>query len=171
MVRGRKPLAPGKSGVLAVAMKKLWALSLVDLRDALAASGSKPYIEMVLRFVVHLLLRKRPKVHTEEDTRPIALEEEVAKIIAALILRGMDSWVTSSQWAYQAGRSVGEAARLMAMILDEARETTGRAMLYKQEGPMPMARWTYRGWRTSSDAKGCNPRRRGGTKGTGSKCG
>ena len=78
-----------------------------------------------MRFVVHLPLRKRPKVYTEEDTRPIALQEEVAKIIAALILCEMNSWVASSQWAYQAGRSAGQAARLMAMILDEARETTG----------------------------------------------
>ena len=88
---------------------------------------------MVLRFVVHLLLRKWPKVYTEEDTRPIAPEEEVAKIIAALIMREMDSWVASSQWAYRAGRSAGKAARLMAMILDEARETTGRATLYKRD--------------------------------------
>ena len=88
---------------------------------------------MVLRFVVHLPLRKRPRVYTEEDTRLIALEEEVAKIIAALIMREMDSWVASSQWAYQAARSAGEAVRLMAMILDEARETTGRATLYKRD--------------------------------------
>ena len=120
-------------GMMAAAMKRLRALSLAVLRDATAASGCKPCIEMVLRFVVHLPLRKRPKVFTEEETRPIAPEDEVAKIIAALILREMDSWVASSQWAYQAGRSAGEAARLMAMILDEARETTGRATLYKRD--------------------------------------
>ena len=96
VVRGRKPSAPGKSGVLAAAMKKPRALSWATLRDAIAASGRKPYIEMFLRFVVHLSLRKRPKVYTEEHTRPIALEEEVAKIIATLILREMDSWVASS---------------------------------------------------------------------------
>ena len=50
---------------------------------------------------------------------------------AALILREMDSSVTS-QWAHHAGRSAGEAARLMAMIPDEARETTNRATLYKR---------------------------------------
>ena len=118
VLRGRKPSAPGKSDVLAAAMKKLRALSLVVMRDVIAASGSNLDIEMVLRFVVHLPLRKWPKVYTEEDTRPIELEEEVAKIIAALILREMDSWVMSSQWAYQAGHSVGEATHLMAMILD-----------------------------------------------------
>ena len=76
--------------------KKLRALSLAVLRDAIAAAGRKPYIEMVLRFVVHFPLRKRLKVYTEDDTRPIALEEEVAKIMGALILRETDSWVASS---------------------------------------------------------------------------
>ena len=90
VVRGWKPLDPGKSGVLAAAMKKLRALSLAVLRDAIAASGRKPYIEMVLRFVVHLPLCKHPKVYTQEDTRPIALEEEMAKILAALDVREMD---------------------------------------------------------------------------------
>ena len=104
VVWGRKPSAPGKSGVLAAAMKRLRAVSLAILRDAIAASGRKPYIEMLMRFVVHLPLRKRPKVFTKEDARPIVLEEEVAKTIAALILREMDSWVASSGWAYQAGR-------------------------------------------------------------------
>ena len=108
-------------------------MSLVVLRDAIVASGRKPYIEMVLRFVVHLPLCKWPKVYTEEDTRPIALEEEEAKIIAALILRDMDSWVASSQWAYQLGHSAGEVARLMAMISDEARDTTCRATMYKRD--------------------------------------
>ena len=59
-VHGERPEAPGKYGVLAAAMKKLRALSLVVLRDAIAASGCKPYIEMVLRLVVHLALRKQP---------------------------------------------------------------------------------------------------------------
>ena len=95
MVRGWKPSAPGKSGVLAAAMKKVRALSLAVLRDAIAALGCKLYIKMVLRFVVHLPLHKRPKVCTEEDTRPMALEEEMARIIAELILREMDSWVAS----------------------------------------------------------------------------
>ena len=133
MVRSRKTSAPGKSGMLAATMKQPRALSLAVLRDAIATSRTKPYIEMVLRFVVHLPLFTRPKVYREQDTRPIAMEEKVAKVIAALILREMDSSVTSSQWAYQAGRSAGEAARLMAMILDEARETTGWATLYKRD--------------------------------------
>ena len=97
VVRSQKPSALGKSGMVAAAMKQLSALSLAVLRDAIAASGSRPYIKMVVRFVVHLPVRKRPKVYTEEDTRPIALEEEVAKVIAVPILREMDSWVTSSQ--------------------------------------------------------------------------
>ena len=62
-------------------------------------SGRKPHIEMVLRFVVHLPLRKRSKVYTEEDTRPIG-PEEVAEIIVARILRKIDSWVASSKRAY-----------------------------------------------------------------------
>ena len=88
---------------------------------------------MVLRLVVHLLLPKRIKVYTHEDAGPIAPEEEVAKVIAALILREMKSGVTTSQWAYQAGSSAGEAARLIAMILDEAPETSERATLCKRD--------------------------------------
>ena len=152
-------------------MKKLRALSLVVLRDAIAATGRKPYIEMVLRFVVHLPLRKWPKVYTGEDTRPIALEEVVAKIIVALILREMDSWVALSQWAYLAGCSAGEAARLMVMILDEARETTGRATLYKRNRSNACGTVDLPGWHTSCGAKGCSQRRRDGTRGHRSKCG
>ena len=64
---------------------------LVVLRDAIAASGSKPYIETVLRFAVHLPRRKRHKVYREENTGPTSPEEYVAKIIAVPILREMDS--------------------------------------------------------------------------------
>ena len=84
----------------AAATMKLRALSLVVLRDPIAASGSKPYIEMVLPFVVHLPRRKLPEVYTERDRRPIPPEEEVAEMIAALIVREMDCWVTMLQWAY-----------------------------------------------------------------------
>ena len=97
MMQGCKPSALAKSGMLVAAMKKLRALSLVVLRDAITVSGSKPYIEMVLWSMVHLPLRKRSKMYMEEDTRPGgAPAEEVAKIIAALILRKMVSQVTSS---------------------------------------------------------------------------
>ena len=126
-------VGPRESGVLAAAVKRMRALSLAVIRDAIAASRRKPYIEMVLRFVVHLTLRKRPKVFNEEDTCPIGFEEEKAKILAALIVHEVDSLVASSPWAYQAGSSAREAGPLMAMILDEARETTSRATLYKRE--------------------------------------
>ena len=54
--------------------------------------------------MVHNPLRKRLKMHTKEDTRPIAVEAHVAKIIVALILLEMDSWVMSLEQAYMAGR-------------------------------------------------------------------
>ena len=85
---GKEPEAVGPGETWAAALKRLRAPSLAVLRDAMAASGSKPYIEMVMWFVVHLPLRKRPKVYTEEDTPSPVLEEEVAKAIAALILVG-----------------------------------------------------------------------------------
>ena len=77
--------------MLVAAMRRLRALPLALLRDAIAASGSRQYIEMVLRFVVPLLLRNQPQVYTEEATWPIAWEEEMAKVITATIVQEMDS--------------------------------------------------------------------------------
>ena len=36
--------------------------------------------------MAHLPIRKVPVVSTEEDTRPIALEEEVAKVLAIMVM-------------------------------------------------------------------------------------
>ena len=70
-----------------------------ELQHACNGHQETTGIEMVLRFVVHLSVSKRPKVYTEEDTRPVAPGEEVGRIIAALILRETDFWGSSSQWA------------------------------------------------------------------------
>ena len=52
----------------------------------MSRTGSLGYIELVLRFVLHVPVRKRPVVRTEEDTRPIAMEEEIAKLVAIMII-------------------------------------------------------------------------------------
>ena len=77
-VKAREPRAPGKSCMLTPAIKQL------------GPEGSRTraleYIEPVLRFVLHVPIRKRPVVRTEEDTRPIAIEEEIAKLLAIMII-------------------------------------------------------------------------------------
>ena len=60
---------------MAGAIKQLMAKWLSTLREAVNKTGSLPYIERVLRFVLHVPIRKRPVVPTEEDTRPIAMDE------------------------------------------------------------------------------------------------
>ena len=130
--------------MLAAAMKNLRALSLVVLWDAIAARpGSKPCIEMVLRFVVHLPLSKRPKVYTEEDTRPVAPEEEVAKIIAALILREIGFLgrviivgIPGGTLSRRGGSPHGDGP---------GRDLSGVAYLLRCEGVQPQAaRWYQR---------------------------
>ena len=60
-----------------------------------------------MRFVVHHPLPKRPKVYPEEHTRTIVLEEEVAKVIVALIMQEIGAWVMSSQRVYMGGGGHG----------------------------------------------------------------
>ena len=124
VVRSRKRLAPGKFGKLAAAMKQLRALALLVLRDDIAASRSDQYIEMVMRFVVHHPLPNRPKVYPEEHTRPVVLEEEVAKLIVALIVQEIRAWIMSSQCAYMGG---GDAVRIFPHFPQLCPHFLGRA--------------------------------------------
>ena len=77
-VGAREPRAPGKSGMLTAAIKQL------ALR----------YMEPVLRFVPHVPIRKRPVVRIEEDTRPIAMEKEVTKLVAAMIIARIEQYLS-----------------------------------------------------------------------------
>ena len=61
--------------------------------------GSREY-RALLRFVLHVPIRKRPVVRTEEDTRPIAMEEEIAKLVAIMIIAQTEQYVNDRQWAY-----------------------------------------------------------------------
>ena len=59
--------------------------------------GALGHIKPVLRFVLHVSIRKRPVVWTEEDTRPIAMEEEIAKLVAIMIVAQMEQYVSDTQ--------------------------------------------------------------------------
>ena len=85
-VGAREPRAPGKSGVLAAAIKQLTATSLSTVREVVSRTEALAYIEPVLRFVLHVPICKRPVVRTEEDTKPIVMEEEVAKPVVVTII-------------------------------------------------------------------------------------
>ena len=121
-VQSPEPRAPGKSGMLTAAIKQLTAMSLWTLREAVSRTGALGYIEPVLKFVLHVPIRKSPVVRIEEDTRPIAMEEEVAKLVAIMIMAQPEQYVSDRQWAYQRGRSVGDVARMLTMLLDHKRD-------------------------------------------------
>ena len=132
-VAGRKPRAPGKSGMLTAAIKQLTTGSIASLQTAVRSTGALPYIKPARRFVLHVPIRKRPVVRTEEDTRPIAMEEEIAKLITILITAQTEQYVSDRQWAYQSGRSAGDVARMQTMLLDHVREQRGDVVLYKRD--------------------------------------
>ena len=100
-VQSREPRAPGKSGML-TAIKQLTALSVWTLREAVS-KGALGYIEPALRFVLHVSFRKRLVVRQEEDTWCIAMQEEIAKLVAIMILAETKQYVSDKQWAYQRG--------------------------------------------------------------------
>ena len=95
--KSREPRASGKSGMLTAAIKQLTALSLWTLREAVSRTGALQYIEPVLRFVLHVPIRKRLVIRTEEDTRPIAMEEEIAKLVAIMIIAQTEQYVSRFQ--------------------------------------------------------------------------
>ena len=107
-VAGREPRAPSKSGMLTAAIKQLTTRSVASLQSAVRCTGALTYMEPVLQIVPHVPIRKRPVVRTEEDTRPIAMEEEIGKLIAIMITAQAEQYVSDRQWAYQRGRSAGD---------------------------------------------------------------
>ena len=119
--------------MLTAAIKQRTTGSIASLQTAVRSIGALPYIEPALRFVLHVPIRKRPVVRTEEDTRPIAMEEEIAKLIAILITAKTEQYVSDRQWAYQSGRSAGDVARMQTMLQDHVREQRGDVVLYKRD--------------------------------------
>ena len=132
-VRLRQLKTPGKSGFPAAALKQMTMLSLAVLRDVIQRMGRLRYIEPILRFLGHLPIRKVPLVRTEEDTKPIALEEEVAKVIAIMVMARTERHVADRQWAYQAGRAVGEVASVVTMTTEHAEEQGDTVIVYKRD--------------------------------------
>ena len=98
---------------LTAAIKQFMVMSLWTLREAVSKTGALRYIEPVLTFVVHVPISKRPVVRTEESTRPIAMEEEIAKLLAIMIIAETEQQVSDKQWAYQR-----DVARILTMLLD-----------------------------------------------------
>ena len=113
--------------------KWLQQVSVDGLASVIRATGALPYIEVCLRIVAHWVLKKRPVVYTEDDTLPLALEEEVLKLIAVLLLREADPYVADRQAAYQPARGVSEVRRGIAMLLDNCSETSQSLALYKRD--------------------------------------
>ena len=72
-------------------------------------------------------------MNTEEDTRPIAPEEEVAKVIAILVMAGTEQHVAERQWAYREGLAVSEVASLVTMALENAEERGDTLVVYKRD--------------------------------------
>ena len=132
-IAGRPNSAAGHSGAGARMFKWLQQVSVDGLASVIRATGALPYIEVCLRIVAHWVLKKRPVVYTEDDTRPLALEEEVLKLIAVLLLREADPYVADRQAAYQPARGVSEVRRGIAMLLDHCSETSQSLALYKRD--------------------------------------
>ena len=63
-------------------------------------TGALAYIQPVLQFVLHVPIRRPPVPRTEEDTRPIVMEEEVAKLVAVMIIAQTEQYVNDRQRAY-----------------------------------------------------------------------
>ena len=124
---------PGKSGMLTTAIKQLTAPSLWTLREAVGRTSALGYIEPVLRFVLHVPTHKRPVVQTEEDTRSIAMEEEIAKLVTIIIIAQTEQCIGDGQWGYQRGRSAGDGAHMLTMLLAHTREQGSSVVLYKQD--------------------------------------
>ena len=70
-------------------------------------------------------------VRTEEDTQPIAIEEEIAKLVAIMIIAQTEQYVSDRQWAYQRGRLAGDVACMLTMLLDHTREQGSSMVVYK----------------------------------------
>ena len=132
-VQRREPRAPGKSSILTAAIKQLTTLSLWTLREAKSRTGPPGYIEPVLSFLLHVPIHKRPLAWTEGDMCPIAMKEEIAKLVEIMIIAHTEQHISDRQWAYQNGRSAGDVARMLTMLLNHTRELGSSVVLYKRD--------------------------------------
>ena len=85
-VKFRGLQAPCKSGMPTAAIKQLTGTPLSTMREAVSTTRALECIVPVLWFVLHVPIAKRLVVRTEEYTRPIVMEEEVAKPMAIMII-------------------------------------------------------------------------------------
>ena len=105
---------------------------MVDgLALVIRAKGTLGNLKVCLRIVVHWVLKKSLVVYTEDNTRALALEEEILKLIATLLLREADPYVVDRQAAYQPARGVSEVRRGLAMLLDHCSERGQTLAWYK----------------------------------------
>ena len=133
-IHKRKDSGSGRSPLIAKVFKCLLAHSVHQLCKVISQSTKKPFIEPCIRIIMHLPLKKRPPVHTEEDTRPIVLEEEVAKIICLiLLLQANLSFEDTTQSAYQKGRSTLEGRKVATFAFAHALENHSQLIIYKRD--------------------------------------
>ena len=92
------------------AAEQLTRASLCTLQEAVPRTGRLTCIEPVFQFVLHVPIGKRPTLRTEEDTRPIAMEDEVAKTSAIMLIAHMEQYGNNMQWVYQRGRLAGDVS-------------------------------------------------------------
>ena len=126
------------------AIKQLTAMSLLTLKEAVSWTGALGYIEPLLQFVLHVPIRKRPVVRTEEVTRPIAMEEEIAKLVVIMIIAETEQYVSDEQGVPErevSGRC-GPHADDAARPHTRARQQRG----YVQERPQQRVRHSGPGW-------------------------
>ena len=103
---------------------------LIRATSTLLALG---YIKVCLRIVAHWVLKKHPVLSIEDNTRLLALEGEILKLIAILFLRETDPYVVDRHAAPPA-RAVSEVRRGSAMLLDHCSETGQPLVLNKHLG-------------------------------------
>ena len=61
------------------------------------------------------------------------MEEEIAKMVAIMIIAQTEQHVSDRQWAYQRGRSAGDVARMLTMLLDHTPEQGSSVVLCKRD--------------------------------------
>ena len=117
-IDGRPNSAAGYSGAGARLFKWLLQVSVDGLARFIRAT--------------HRVLKNRPIVCTKDNTRPLAPEEEILKLIAILLLREADPYMVDRQAAYQRARGVSEVCTGMVVLLDHCSETGQPLVLYKR---------------------------------------
>ena len=132
---GKRHLAaPGMRSMTAQLFKAFLPPSLAKLTEVINTSTMLQFIEPILRFLLHLPMRKRVRAYTEADYRPIILEEELAKIITVIIhSRLADPFRHTSQSAYQKGRSTLEVRKMAVMFANHALEHQTDLFIYKRD--------------------------------------